>query len=113
MQIKRYEANSIQDALTRIRADMGEDAVILSTKRLSGGRQPLFEIAAARDDRDNVAPPGRGTSGKVERKGDQPEGGRKACRPYRGADGPRQGGQGGGRRQAGTDGLKEYRQHPF
>jgi len=74
MQIKRYEANSIQDALTRIRADMGEDAVILSTKRLSGGRQPLFEIAAARDDRDNVAPPGRGTSGKVERKGDQPEG---------------------------------------
>jgi flagellar biosynthesis protein FlhF len=74
MQIKRYEANSIQDALTRIRADMGEDAVILSTKRLSGGRQPLFEIAAARDDRDNVASPGRGTSGKVERKGDQPEG---------------------------------------
>ncbi|NTW15968.1 MAG: flagellar biosynthesis protein FlhF [Syntrophaceae bacterium] len=50
MQIKRYEARSIQEALVKIKNDLGDDAVILSTKRLRGGRLPLLEVTAARDD---------------------------------------------------------------
>jgi flagellar biosynthesis protein FlhF len=50
MQIKRYEVNSIQEAMNKIRMDLGEEAVILSTKRLRGGRVPLFEVTAARDE---------------------------------------------------------------
>jgi flagellar biosynthesis protein FlhF len=49
MQIKRYEVGSIQEALNKIRMDLGEEAVILSTKRLRGGKVPLFEVTAARD----------------------------------------------------------------
>lgn len=36
MQIKRYEVRSVQEALTKIKNDLGDDAVILSTKRLKG-----------------------------------------------------------------------------
>ncbi len=50
MQIKRYEVRSIQEAVTKIRSDLGEDAVILSTKRLKGGKVPLLEVTAARDE---------------------------------------------------------------
>ncbi|MGZ3578772.1 MAG: flagellar biosynthesis protein FlhF [Syntrophales bacterium] len=49
MQIKRYEVGSIQEALNKIKMDLGEDAVILSTKRLRSGKVPLFEVTAARD----------------------------------------------------------------
>jgi flagellar biosynthesis protein FlhF len=49
MQIKRYEASSIQEAMDKIRKDLGQDAVILSTKRLKRGKSPLIEITAARD----------------------------------------------------------------
>ncbi|MGA2331492.1 MAG: flagellar biosynthesis protein FlhF [Syntrophales bacterium] len=49
MQIKRYEVGSIQEAMNKIKRDLGEDAVILSTKRLRGGKVPLFEVTAARD----------------------------------------------------------------
>jgi flagellar biosynthesis protein FlhF len=50
MQIKRYEVRSIQEAVTKIRSDLGEEAVILSTKRLKGGKVPLLEVTAARDE---------------------------------------------------------------
>ncbi|HUH66485.1 MAG TPA: flagellar biosynthesis protein FlhF, partial [Syntrophales bacterium] len=50
MQIKRYEVNSIQEALNKIKMDLGEEAVILSTKRLRGGKVPLLEVTAARDE---------------------------------------------------------------
>ena len=50
MQIKRYEVRSIQEAVTKIRSDLGEAAVILSTKRLRGGKVPLLEVTAARDE---------------------------------------------------------------
>jgi flagellar biosynthesis protein FlhF len=49
MQIKRYEVGSIQEALNKIKTDLGEDAVVLSTKRLRSGKVPLFEVTAARD----------------------------------------------------------------
>ncbi len=49
MQVKRYEATSIQEAMAKIRNDLGQDAVILSTKRLKRGKVPLIEVTAARD----------------------------------------------------------------
>jgi flagellar biosynthesis protein FlhF len=49
MQIKRYEASGIQEAMDKIRKDLGEDAVILSTKRVKRGKIPLIEVTAARD----------------------------------------------------------------
>ena len=50
MQIKRYEVGSIQEAMNKIKMELGEEAVILSTKRLRGGKVPLFEVTAARDE---------------------------------------------------------------
>ncbi|MFH1081213.1 MAG: flagellar biosynthesis protein FlhF [Pseudomonadota bacterium] len=48
MQVKRYEAVSMREAMTRIKHDLGPDAVILSTKKISKDK-PLIEITAARD----------------------------------------------------------------
>ena len=48
MQIKRYETKNMQEALTRIRRDLGPDAIILSTKQIAGD-PPLIEVLAARD----------------------------------------------------------------
>ncbi len=45
MQIKRYEAVSTSEAMKKIKADLGPDAVVLSTRRLKGG----IEVVAARD----------------------------------------------------------------
>jgi flagellar biosynthesis protein FlhF len=49
MQVKRYEASSVQEAMEKIRTDLGDDAVILSTKRLKRGKTPLIEVTAARE----------------------------------------------------------------
>ena len=51
MQIKRYEAASTQEALLKIKSELGSDAVVLSTRKLRGGRVPLFEVTAAVDER--------------------------------------------------------------
>jgi len=48
MQVKRYEAVGIQDALAKIKGDMGPDAIILSTRRLPGEKK-LIEVVAATD----------------------------------------------------------------
>jgi flagellar biosynthesis protein FlhF len=48
MQVKRYEATNIQDALAKIKSDMGSDAIVLSTKRLPGEKR-LIEVLAAKD----------------------------------------------------------------
>jgi flagellar biosynthesis GTPase FlhF len=45
MQLKHYEAASIQEAMSMIRKELGDDAVILSTHRKGNG----FEVLAARD----------------------------------------------------------------
>ena len=45
MQVKNYEAPSIQEAMEMIRKELGQDAVILSTSRKGGN----FEVVAARD----------------------------------------------------------------
>ena len=50
MQIKRYEARSTKEAIKKIKADLGSDAIVLSSKRLNG----KFEVLAARDDIDEI-----------------------------------------------------------
>lgn len=49
MQIKRYEAKNVQEALDKIKRELGPDAVILSSKQLSGGKAPRVEVVAAKD----------------------------------------------------------------
>jgi flagellar biosynthesis protein FlhF len=51
VQIKRFEAASTQDALLKIKNELGPDAVVLSTRQLRSGRVPLFEVTAAVDER--------------------------------------------------------------
>ena len=49
MQIRRYEANSVQEAMARIKKELGPDAVVLSSKRLKGAGSSRVEVVAARD----------------------------------------------------------------
>ena len=49
MQIKRFEAASTQEALSKIKSELGPNAVVLSTRKLRGGRTPLLEVTAAVD----------------------------------------------------------------
>jgi flagellar biosynthesis protein FlhF len=46
MQVKRFEAASAKDVLRRIKSNMGEEAIVLSTKHLPNGR---VEILAAKE----------------------------------------------------------------
>lgn len=50
MQVKRYEVSSIHEAMTKIKKDLGADAIILSTRKIRSGRQDMFEVMAARDE---------------------------------------------------------------
>jgi len=50
MQFKRYEVTSMQEAMVRIKKDLGPDAILLSTKRLAGPPARI-EVMAARDNR--------------------------------------------------------------
>lgn len=56
MKIKRYEAKDISTALQLIKSELGPDAIILSTKRItkegsirSGGKQTVVEVVAGID----------------------------------------------------------------
>ncbi|MBW2632425.1 MAG: hypothetical protein JRC90_11860 [Deltaproteobacteria bacterium] len=63
MQVKRYKAQSINEAMKKIKADLGPDAIVLSSKRLNG----KFEVLAARDDIDEIL---KGSNaGKDEKEG--------------------------------------------
>jgi flagellar biosynthesis protein FlhF len=59
MQVKRYEAASMKEALAKIKNDLGPDAIVISTKRLPGEKK-LIEIMAASDE---MTDPGEKTSG--------------------------------------------------
>jgi flagellar biosynthesis protein FlhF len=50
MQVKRYEVQTMKEAMLRIKRDLGPDAIILSTKKIAGS-PPLMEVMAARDER--------------------------------------------------------------
>ncbi len=47
MQINRYRAKSISEATAKVKSELGPDAIILTTKKLDGGKGgQCFEIAA-------------------------------------------------------------------
>lgn len=47
MQVRTYQARSIKEALGKVRDNLGRDAMIMSTKKLTGDKQrDLFEVAA-------------------------------------------------------------------
>jgi len=61
MQIKRFEAQNMTEALRMVKREFGADAVILSAKTLKQGRRifgstkkALVEITAATDRKDNL-----------------------------------------------------------
>lgn len=56
MQIKRYEATNLHEAMIRIKKDLGPDAIILSTGKISD-RPHLIEVLAARDEQNAPIPP--------------------------------------------------------
>lgn len=55
MKVKKYEADSIQEALVKIKAELGNDAVLLHTKKLKKGgvlgflSRERYEVLAASD----------------------------------------------------------------
>ena len=64
MQIKRYRAADMHEALSKVKKDLGANAVILSTRQVRGGTgtfglfgKPMLEVTAARE-----APDGEGAS---------------------------------------------------
>ncbi|PKN33632.1 MAG: flagellar biosynthesis protein FlhF [Deltaproteobacteria bacterium HGW-Deltaproteobacteria-19] len=57
MQMKRYEVSSLQEAMRRVKKDLGPEAIILSTKTLRDSNPPLLEVVAALDRKqDEVLP---------------------------------------------------------
>lgn len=57
MRVKRYTADNLQDAMLKVKMDMGKDAVILHTKKVKEGGwffglfgKTLFEVTAAIED---------------------------------------------------------------
>ncbi len=76
MQVKRYEVATMNDAMTKIKNDLGPEAIILSAKKIRNGRQDVFEVMAARDEHTNLEVKGyykkeeEGNSKPVEREGD-------------------------------------------
>lgn len=56
MQIKRYETTTLQEARSRIQRELGPNAIILSTKKISD-RPPRIEVMAARDGGEGGAAP--------------------------------------------------------
>jgi flagellar biosynthesis protein FlhF len=53
MRLKLYRGRDVAEAMTRIRSEMGPDALILATRRVAGG----VEITAALEPEDEAAPP--------------------------------------------------------
>jgi flagellar biosynthesis protein FlhF len=49
MQIKRYEVANVQEAISKIKKELGPDAIILSTKKIKSAGGPMLEVLAARE----------------------------------------------------------------
>jgi len=64
MQVKRYEVASVQEALGKIKNDLGPDAVVLSTKTLRNSHPRLIEVIAAIDRTAAVKMPDQETAGR-------------------------------------------------
>lgn len=75
MQVKRYEVTSMNEAMIKIKNDLGPDAVILSARKIRSGKQAAFEVMAARDEnisQSDNPPRGTGTGPKI-RESERPE----------------------------------------
>ena len=59
MQVKRYEVATIREASAMIKNDLGPEAVILSTKRIHGGKGARIEVVAGRDEAPLLSSAGR------------------------------------------------------
>ncbi len=66
MQVKRYEVATIREASALIRRDLGPEAVILSTKRIDGGKGARIEVVAGRDEASLPAAAGQQPAGGEE-----------------------------------------------
>ncbi|NPU84739.1 MAG: flagellar biosynthesis protein FlhF [Syntrophaceae bacterium] len=55
--MKRYEVSSLQEAMRRVKKDLGPEAIILSTKTLRDSSPPLLEVVAALDRKQEDALP--------------------------------------------------------
>lgn len=68
MQIKRYEVLDIKDAIELIKKDLGDDAVIISTRQVSGSAdlgffgKPFLEVVAAVDYKEEEIAPSHNES---------------------------------------------------
>lgn len=80
MQIKRYRGADMQEALHKVKQDLGTEAIILSTRQVRGGRgtfglfgKTMLEVTAARDadlsaeDAANLAASNPGIFGKLSK----------------------------------------------
>ncbi len=47
MKIKKFKTKTMQEALSQIRATLGDDAVILSQQKIQGDNGPMLEVTAA------------------------------------------------------------------
>jgi flagellar biosynthesis protein FlhF len=75
MQVKRYEVANIREASAKIKNDLGPDAIILSTKRIPGGKGTRIEVVACRDDGRNMSSDSQQSVGRHEpQKQDSEEG---------------------------------------
>ncbi|MBP7765357.1 MAG: flagellar biosynthesis protein FlhF [Syntrophaceae bacterium] len=50
MRMKRYEVAAMNDAMAKIKTDLGPEAIILSARKIRSGKNEVFEVVAARDD---------------------------------------------------------------
>ncbi len=66
MQVKRYEVANIREASAKIKNDLGPDAVILSTKRIQGGKGTRIEVVAGKDDGRKSSPESQRSVGQHE-----------------------------------------------
>jgi len=62
VRVKRYIAETLQDAMIKVKMDMGKDAVILHTRKFKEGGffgffgKVMFEVTAAMEDAPPAAP---------------------------------------------------------
>ncbi|MHB8910347.1 MAG: flagellar biosynthesis protein FlhF [Syntrophales bacterium] len=75
MQVKRYEVANIREASAMIKNDLGPDAIILSTKRIHGGKGARIEVVAGKDDSRNSSSESQRSAGQHEPQKQDLEGG--------------------------------------
>ncbi len=73
MQVKRYEVATIREASAMIKNDLGPEAVILSTKRIHGGREARIEVVAGRDEGLPLSSTGRQPADREDMTNQPPE----------------------------------------